>query len=83
MRVEKSAKYRDYVNHIRLLFYKPEKTGYIGEWSTEWREMLVDLQREIQDILSRGYGILDVVITKTEPITGVIFMADITYWNHP
>lgn len=83
MIVEKSAKYRDYVSHLRLLFVKPEKAGYVGEWSTEWLEMMQLLNSELQAILARGYGILDVVITKTEPNTGVIFMADVTYWNHP
>ncbi len=83
MIVEMGAKYRDYVSHLRLTFIKPEKSGYVGEWSTEWAEMMTELNRELQEILRRGYGILDVQITKTEPTTGVIFIADVTYWNHP
>lgn len=83
MFVEKYAKYRDVVSHITILFRKPEKAGYVGEWSTEWREMMQELDKEIQAILARGYGILDVTITKTEPATGIIFAADVTYWNHP
>lgn len=83
MIVEKSATYRDYVSHLRFLFLKPEKSGYIGEWSTEWAEMMQLLDKELKLILRRGYGILKIEITKTEPTTGVIFIADITYWNHP
>lgn len=82
MKVEKQSKYRDAVSHLRLLFIKPEKASYIGEWSTEWFEMMTLLTRELQDILAHGYGILDVQIVKTEPSSGIIFYADITYWNH-
>jgi hypothetical protein len=83
MIVEKVSKYRDYVSHLRLYFHKPEMNSYVGGWAIEWGEMLIDLNREIQGILDRGYGILEVEITKTEPTTGTLFIADITYWNHP
>lgn len=83
MVIEKYSKYRDVVSHLSLLFIKPEKAGYVGEWSTEWQEMLELLNRETQAILARGYGILEIEITKAEPNAGIIFRADITYWNHP
>lgn len=83
MIVEKYSKYRDVVSHMRVHFLKPNMAGYVGEWSTEWAEMMRLLDRELQEIVARGYGILEVNITKTEPSSGVIFMADITYWNHP
>lgn len=83
MSVEVTPQYRDTVSHLRLVFRKPEKNGFVGKWSEEWLELVALLHRELQDILARGYGILEVKIVKTEPSEGLIFYADITYWNHP
>lgn len=83
MIVEKYSKYRDKVDHLLITFSKPEKAEYVGEWSTEWREMFLELHSELQAMIRAGYGILDVKITKTEPASGIVFTAEITYWQHP
>lgn len=75
--------YKDSVYHLTIWFSKPSKAQYVGEWSTEWAEMMEMLNNWIQDFTKDTFGILSVNITKTEPASGVIFVVNITYWLHP
>lgn len=83
MEIQRYATYRDQVFHTTLYFNKPEKAAYVGEWSTEWREMLELLSTELQAMIAAGVGILNVNIVKTEPDMGILFAVYLTYWMHP
>lgn len=82
MQIKRYATYRDQVFHITLYFDKPEKAEHVGEWSTEWSEMLELLSAELQTMIVAGLGILNVNIVKTEPDTGILFAVHLTYWMH-
>jgi len=84
MQVFANSTYRDMVFHSTIWFSKPECINYIGDWSVEWKEMFELLQTWVADnLLAHGYGILQLNITKLEPITGEIFKVDIIYWQQP
>jgi hypothetical protein len=59
--------------HQKVIFFNG---GYWTDWFKE-------VDKQVFDLLNRGFGVLDVKFEKTNPENSILAYVLITYWDHP